>query len=428
MTLRLKANRRFPSIPVVVDDARNHTQVLMAVKEALDIGQRRTGDLFNSFIRVQDLIDLGLITIEGNTNAIVGADLSEIADIGDLSGAAADDFLRFNGSEWVNDSLHTGDITQSMVTQHEAALSIDYTQLTGTPTFELDDIADVDAPAPTDGDVLTWNAGSSEWIAAAPTGGGGSQYLDDLLDVEAPYPNVGDVLTWDGYGWVNEAPTIPTTYITELDTPPVSPDAMDDEFDDENFDLTKWTWDNQGGATIQEDSSSLGHAILTTPGAGSDNYRFLYQTLPMGNWKFRSKMLVQMTDANFAQAGIGVRNSGNGRLYAFGPLYASGQGMYVQAMTSYSAYSASPLAQSNRPFNNYYYLEIEYNGTNLIFRYQQVVQPWSPFSFSAGVFTVGLTVAPASFLLGNPDQIGMLATTANGQPCAGYYDWFRRIS
>lgn len=165
MALRLKANRRFPSVPVVTDDPKNHTQVLMSVKEALDIGQRRTNDLLNSFIRVEDLIDLGLITIEGNTNAIVGADLSEIANIGDLSGAAAGDFLRFDGTDWVNDQIHTTDITETMVTQHEAALSINWNQLTGT------------APA-----------------------------LNDLSDVLISLPVIGEALHWDGYDWLNTTP------------------------------------------------------------------------------------------------------------------------------------------------------------------------------------------------------------------------------
>jgi hypothetical protein len=38
---------------------------------------------------------------------------------------------------------------------------------------ELDDVPDVDAPSPADGDVLTFDSGSGEWINAAPTGGGG---------------------------------------------------------------------------------------------------------------------------------------------------------------------------------------------------------------------------------------------------------------
>lgn len=37
----------------------------------------------------------------------------------------------------------------------------------------LDDIPDVNAPTPADGDVLTWDSTPGEWVAAAPTGGGG---------------------------------------------------------------------------------------------------------------------------------------------------------------------------------------------------------------------------------------------------------------
>jgi hypothetical protein len=207
MALRLTGNRRYPSLPSVGVSVDNHTAFLQIVKEALEISQRRTTDLMNSHVRVQDLIDLGLITIEGNTTAIVGADLSQIADIGDLTGAAEGDFLRFRSGEWVNDDLGTTDITQVMVTQHQAALSIAYSQLTGAPP-NLDDLSDVNASSPASGDVLTFDG--AEWVPEAPSGGGGgAQFLDDLEDVEALYPSAGDVLTWDGYSWVNES--IPDT-------------------------------------------------------------------------------------------------------------------------------------------------------------------------------------------------------------------------
>lgn len=134
MALRLKGNRKYPSIPIVTEDPKNHASVLIAVKEGMEIGQRRTQDLLNSYIRVQDLIDLGLIDLKGNTNAIVGADLSQIANIGDLTGSAEGDFLRFRGGEWVNDDLGLGDITEGMVTQHEAALSILWSQIVGAPS------------------------------------------------------------------------------------------------------------------------------------------------------------------------------------------------------------------------------------------------------------------------------------------------------
>lgn len=77
----------------------------------------------------------------------------------------------------------------------------------GSVISELDDIPDVNAPTPANGDVLTWDSTPGEWVPAAPTGG--SNALDDLTDVNAPTPSDGDVLTFDsGSGdWVNQAPS-----------------------------------------------------------------------------------------------------------------------------------------------------------------------------------------------------------------------------
>ena len=69
----------------------------------------------------------------------------------------------------------------------------------------LDDISDVNAAAPNNNDVLTWDSTPGEWVAAAPAGG--SNALDDLTDVNAPAPNDLDVLTWDADPgeWVPQA-------------------------------------------------------------------------------------------------------------------------------------------------------------------------------------------------------------------------------
>ena len=70
----------------------------------------------------------------------------------------------------------------------------------------LDDLSDVNAPAPNDQDVLTWDDGAGEWIAQAPPAGGAA-YLDDLLDVYFPSgePDIGDVLTYESGGWTSMA-------------------------------------------------------------------------------------------------------------------------------------------------------------------------------------------------------------------------------
>jgi hypothetical protein len=70
----------------------------------------------------------------------------------------------------------------------------------------LDDLSDVNAPAPTDQDVLTWDDGAGEWVSQAPAGG--TNALDDLSDVDTPTPADGEVLTFvSGSGnWEAVAP------------------------------------------------------------------------------------------------------------------------------------------------------------------------------------------------------------------------------
>lgn len=56
----------------------------------------------------------------------------------------------------------------------------------------LDNIADVNAPAPNDGDALVWDSGTSKWVPVAM-----AFNLDDLADVNAPTPSDGNALIWD---------------------------------------------------------------------------------------------------------------------------------------------------------------------------------------------------------------------------------------
>lgn len=72
---------------------------------------------------------------------------------------------------------------------------ISYTQ--ATSPGGIDALTDVDTTTtpPNDGDVLTWDAGNSEWAPAAPTGGpGGAVDFIDLGDVPASYTGQGSKL------------------------------------------------------------------------------------------------------------------------------------------------------------------------------------------------------------------------------------------
>ena len=70
----------------------------------------------------------------------------------------------------------------------------------------LNDLTDVNAATPADGEVLTWNG--TEWAAEAIPGAGA---LDSLSDVNVPTPTPGFFLTWNGTEWV-DGPAVPATF------------------------------------------------------------------------------------------------------------------------------------------------------------------------------------------------------------------------
>lgn len=78
MTVSTKPNRAYPSLPAVGGDAPSHTVVLKAVREAIEIHERRTGNKLDSFIRLRELVQLGVLKIEGDQ--IVVPQILEFAD------------------------------------------------------------------------------------------------------------------------------------------------------------------------------------------------------------------------------------------------------------------------------------------------------------------------------------------------------------
>jgi hypothetical protein len=70
----------------------------------------------------------------------------------------------------------------------------------GGGASDLADLGDVNLAGLSDGDVLTWDSGSSMWVPEAPSGG--ALALDDLTDVDTAGETAGDVLAYTGTEWV----------------------------------------------------------------------------------------------------------------------------------------------------------------------------------------------------------------------------------
>ena len=71
--ITLGPNRAYPNIPTVGDDLTSHTAALNQIIEALNMHERRIRtSALDSFVRVRELEQLGLIDLEGNIGVIVG--------------------------------------------------------------------------------------------------------------------------------------------------------------------------------------------------------------------------------------------------------------------------------------------------------------------------------------------------------------------
>lgn len=85
---RFTANKGYPSIPTVTEDLPSVTRAVQALKQTVEIHERRTPDILNSFVRVQELVDMGLISIADGDNFNLGAadklqvDEDEVVDPG----------------------------------------------------------------------------------------------------------------------------------------------------------------------------------------------------------------------------------------------------------------------------------------------------------------------------------------------------------
>jgi len=71
MALSTKSNRFYPSIPTITAESETHTNALQIIKEAIETHERRTGSYLKSFVRFEELVELGLITSDGQI--VVGA-------------------------------------------------------------------------------------------------------------------------------------------------------------------------------------------------------------------------------------------------------------------------------------------------------------------------------------------------------------------
>jgi hypothetical protein len=187
--------------------------------------------------------------------------------------------------------------------------------------------SDVDAgDTPADGDVLTWDDGNSEWVAApAPGAGTGapttSNYVTTTTDATLVNEKVlGTVIT-------------PTAAYASL---PAAAIAGAVHFPSDSFYILRDTsaalvpwgpiypmtlpvdgdfaWVNQGGASVTATSGGL---YLLAPAGAGDNFRIRIKTAPATPYTITAGFVFHLHGVATNQGGLVFRQSSDGKLAAF---------------------------------------------------------------------------------------------------------------
>ena len=110
------------------------------------------------------------------------------------------------------------------------------------------------------------------------------------------------------------------TYVNAIDKPPATPNAKDDEFNDETLDA-KWIWVNQSTATVTESGQSV---YLTAP-AGAIACRGIVQPAPSGaDYTIIAKYLGCGFWGNYSKTGVLISESVTAKQLGIWNAYDSG--------------------------------------------------------------------------------------------------------
>ncbi|UCD25170.1 MAG: hypothetical protein JSW51_04390, partial [Gemmatimonadota bacterium] len=100
--LSTRPNRFYPSIPGVTEDQSTHTNALQQIRESIETHERRNSNYLKSFIRFEELVELGIIDETGefilDTGGDSGTGVNVLDDLEDVTtgGPADNDILGYD--------------------------------------------------------------------------------------------------------------------------------------------------------------------------------------------------------------------------------------------------------------------------------------------------------------------------------------------
>lgn len=211
------------------------------------------------------------------------------------------------------------------------------------------------------------------------------------------------------------------------DNPPVTPNAMDDECTGAMLDA-KWTLVDPSGINASVTKSynvdGTGWLSYSCPSSVQNRIYALTQPAPAGTWRVRSKMAFDSATWNYFGLYLIARRGSVSKSSMAGPLYHSSYGAITTYATRVNEPSTLVLDQDLYDIrSDVFYLELEYDGTNLIWRIAK----------TGGKYTRFWSETAATFLGGAPETLGVNFHFYGGSSdvnhiMTGSMKWFRRVA
>lgn len=217
--------------------------------------------------------------------------------------------------------------------------------------------------------------------------------------------------------------SVPDWVPDDARTPPVSPNARDDEFDDASgtaIDAAKWTLVNQGASTWVQ---KRGRLYVTVPAAANFDQRVAVQAPPATPYNLAVLINLQGRAA-FHVAGLILRDSATPRHVQFRIGVASGVTAYQMTIDRFAAVTSrnsQPVTNTNQPWSpgGRVWLRVKNDGTTLSCYHSleggEEDDAWTLFG----------TETLATWLSGTINQIGIVANAENAS--TGFTAMFRHF-
>ncbi|MCX6057731.1 MAG: hypothetical protein NTW69_06240 [Chloroflexi bacterium] len=215
-------------------------------------------------------------------------------------------------------------------------------------------------------------------------------------------------------GVSNAKAVLPDWVLRHPDNPPTNPSVWDDEF---NGNALHPKWTTVGAGTPIHTVSNGSYRI--TEGALNGVVKGIEQPISGNRWKIRTLAHFNSCGVNFDSVGFIVRCSTTTRVDHYSMMHHSSWGYFAPIHfhgPSYISWTVE-VGLNQWYMKNKFYLELEYDGTNFIFKHSA-----DGFNF----YSISST-AQATYLAGVPTHFGV-GSWHNGPSLDVSYSWFRRVS